>query len=443
MIAIVDLICKSLTGGDYKGKMVAKVKTLGIVFDDEQRSGYCSGELVSGQVLVELSEDMRVTALRLVARGCARVNWSEGPGTATAPSSAAMATSSPSSSSSSSRSFREEVEYVHSAQTLKEAPGDNSEENFITLHAGKHEFPFSFQLPQGPLVTSFSGKYGCIQYWVNATLERPSAPDQSVSREFPVISHMDVNTPTLLSPVSTNKEKMVGCWFFTSGPIALSARIERKGYCNGEAIPIYAEIENCSSRLIVPKAAIYQTVTCLANGRTKTCRQRVANVRGNHIGSGSMDTWNGKKLKIPPVTASILNCSIITVEYSLAVYAHIPGAKKLKLELPLVIGTIPYNGFGSRTASVSSQFSMDMSWLSLALPEQPEAPPNYADVVSEEEFERHTPSCSQPEDLESELGRPVFAYIQEFRFQPPPLYSEIDPHPTLTEEEQPRVAFVI
>ncbi|MGH0143739.1 UNVERIFIED_CONTAM: hypothetical protein FKN15_000742 [Acipenser sinensis] len=283
--------------------MVAKVKTLGIVFDDEQRSGYCSGELVSGQVLVELSEDMCVTALRLVARGCARVNWSEGPGTATTPSSAAMATSSPSSSSSSSRSFREEVEYVHSAQTLIEAPGENSEESFITLHAGKHEFPFSFQLPQGPLVTSFSGKYGCIQYWVNATLERPSAPDQSVRREFPVISHMDVNTPTLLSPVSTNKEKMVGCWFFTSGPIALSARIERRGYCN--------------------------------------------------------------------------------------------------------------------------------------------APPNYADVVSEEEFERHTPSYSQPDDLERELGRPVFAYIQEFRFQPPPLYSEIDPHPTLTEEEQSRVAFVI
>ncbi|RXM93999.1 Arrestin domain-containing protein 4 [Acipenser ruthenus] len=389
--------------------MVAKVKTLGIVFDDEQRSGYCSGELVSGQVLVELSEDMRVTALRLVARGCARVNWTEGPGTATTLSSAAMATSSPSSSSSSSsRSFREEVEYVHSAQTLIEAPGENSEESFITLHAGKHEFPFSFQLPQGPLVTSFSGKYGCIQYWVNATLERLSAPDQSVRREFPVISHMDVNTPTLL---------LGNC----SRPLHFDIPYNR----TGEAIPIYAEIENCSSRLIVPKAAIYQTVTCLANGRTKTCKQMVANVRGNHIGSGSMDTWNGKKLKIPPVTASILNCSIITVEYSLAVYAHIPGAKKLKLELPLVIGTIPYNGFGSRTASVSSQFSMDMSWLSLALPEQPEAPPNYADVVSEEEFERHTPSYSQPDDLERELGRPIFAYIQEFRFQPPPLYSEV------------------
>ena len=53
-------------------------------------------------------------------------------------------------------------------------------------------------------------------------------------------------------------------------------------------------------------------------------------------------------------------------------YIHIPGAKKLMLELPLVIGTIPYNGFGSRNSSTASRFSMDMSWLTLTLPEQPE-----------------------------------------------------------------------
>uniref|UniRef100_A0A674K2P8 Arrestin C-terminal-like domain-containing protein n=1 Tax=Terrapene triunguis TaxID=2587831 RepID=A0A674K2P8_9SAUR len=86
-----------------------------------------------------------------------------------------------------------------------------------------------------------------------------------------------------------------------------------------EAIPIYAEIENCSSRLIVPKAAIFQTQTYLASGKTKTFRQMLANVRGNPIASGSTDTWNGKTLKIPPVTPSILNCCIIRVEYSLAV----------------------------------------------------------------------------------------------------------------------------
>lgn len=288
----------------------------------------------------------------------------------------------------------------------------------------------------------FTGKYGSIQYCVRAVLERPQVPDQSVKRELQVVSHVDVNTPPLLTPVLKTREKMVGCWLFTSGPVSLSVKIERKGYCNGEAIPIYAEIENCSSRLVVPKAAIFQTQTYLASGKTKTVRHMVANVRGNHIGSGSTDTWNGKMLKIPPVTPSILDCCIIRVDYSLAVYIHIPGAKKLMLELPLVIGTIPYSGFGRRNSSVVSQFSMDMSWLALALPEQPEAPPNYADVVSEEEFSRHTPPYPQPPDCEGEACYSMFACIQEFRFQPPPLYSEVDPHPGDAEETQP-VSFIL
>lgn len=115
----------------------------------------------------------------------------------------------------------------------------------------------------------------------------------------------------------------------------------------GEAIPIYAEIENCSSRLIVPKAAIFQTQTYLARGRTKTVRYMVANVRGNHIASGSTDTWNGKTLKIPPVSPSILDCCIIRVDYSLAVSwlgpeqihssvckDHFPQGRDQKLQAP-------------------------------------------------------------------------------------------------------------
>ena len=59
------------------------------------------------------------------------------------------------------------------------------------------------------------------------------------------------------------------------------------------------------------------------------------------------------------------------------VYVDIPGAVNMSLSLPLVIGTIPLHPFGSRTSSVSSQCSMTMSWLGMALPERPEgkAPP--------------------------------------------------------------------
>ncbi|XP_036391364.1 arrestin domain-containing protein 4-like [Megalops cyprinoides] len=402
--------------------MVDRITTLGIVFDDEQKNGYCSGEVLSGYVLLEVSAVTQIKAINVSAGGSAHVSWNERPRGATSPISVSIATP------SLSRGVKEEVEYFAASQAVLEAT-DGGVGQCLSLSVGRHEFAFRFELPHRPLVSSFTGKYGRVQYWVKAEVRRPSAPDQSVCREFPVISHIDLNSPSLLCPVSTNKEKMIGCWIFTSGPISLSVNIERKGYCNGEEIPIFAEIENCSSRLVVPKAAIYQTQTCLAKGKTKTYRQAVASVRGNHIPSGCSDRWNGKTLKVPPLSPSILNSALVRVEYSLAVTVQIPGAKKLSTELPIVIGTIPCAGLGAHGRSGSGHFSQDVSWLTLALPEQPEAPPNYADVVSEEEFEQHTPSAVQSDELERQLGGPIFAYIQEFRFQPPPVYSEVDPYP--------------
>ena len=71
--------------------------------------------------------------------------------------------------------------------------------------------------------------------------------------------------------------------------------------------------------MVVPKAAIYQSQTFYAKGKMKEVKQLVANLRGESLSSGKTETWNGKMLKIPPVSPSILDCSIIRVEYSLMV----------------------------------------------------------------------------------------------------------------------------
>ncbi|XP_066448936.1 arrestin domain-containing protein 4 [Eleutherodactylus coqui] len=372
---------------------------MSIVLDNERTNGYAAGESVSGEVILELSEDIQVLGLHLRAHGGAFAALTVNRG--------------------------EWVECLNEKITILAA--STGESNRFT--AGNHKLPFNFQLPNGPLVTSFNGKYGSVQYRLTSVLERPLLPAYIVHRELRVSSRIDVNSPSLLTPVQQSKEKTVGCWLCTSGPISLSARIGRKGYCNGEAIPIYAEIENGSSRLVVPKAAIFQIQSFIVHGKMKTHRQMLARVRGNHIASGSTETWNGKTLKIPPVTPTITDCHIIRVDYVLAVYIHIPGAKKLKVELPLVIGTVPFNGFWYRNSSATSQFTVDMSWLALTLPEQPEAPPNYADIVSEEELSWGAPIGTDQSDLVEGLHLPPFTVIQEFRFQPPPLYSEIDPHP--------------
>lgn len=64
------------------------------------------------------------------------------------------------------------------------------------------------------------------------------------------------------------------------------------------------------------------------------------------------------------------------------------------------------------------------------LPPSPAAPPDYSSVVTEEEAEQrnnnNNPAAQQPaEDLSGIQERPLMAFVQEFRFRPPPVYSEV------------------
>ncbi|KFO86438.1 Arrestin domain-containing protein 2, partial [Buceros rhinoceros silvestris] len=304
------------------------------------------------------------------------------------------------------------------------------------LQAGRHEFPFTFQLPE-TLATSFEGKHGSVRYWVKAKLHRPWSTVKKVKKEFTVIDPIDINTPALLAPQAGAKEKLARAWYCNRGQVSVTAKIDRKGYTPGEVIPIFAEIDNCTSRAVVPKAAIIQTQSFIARGAKKQKKSVVTSIAGDAIAAGKREVWHGRALKIPPVGPSLLPetsggtpaakfpCSLL----SLQVCVEIPGTSKLLLELPLVIGTIPLHPFGSRTSSISSQYSVNLDWLS-TIPEQPEAPPEYSAVVSSPEAEQSlAPPCRS--ELGGILEGPFFAYIQEFRFRPPPLYSEVTNPPGL------------
>lgn len=53
------------------------------------------------------------------------------------------------------------------------------------------------------------------------------------------------------SPQAGTKDKTLCCWFCTSGPISLSAKIERKGYTPGEnKLMISKATDNLVSHLL-------------------------------------------------------------------------------------------------------------------------------------------------------------------------------------------------
>ncbi|KAG7275268.1 hypothetical protein CRUP_034995 [Coryphaenoides rupestris] len=382
-----------------------KLKRFSVSLDSEGDSPpvFSSGDVVSGRVVLELSGESRVESLKLHAEGFARVHWTE--------------SRSAGSSTAYTQNYSDEVEYLDHREALLQA--DNGETTLLA--AGRHEFPFSFQLPEETLVTSFEGKHGSIRYWVKVKLHRPWATMRKIKKEFTVIQPIDINTPALLAPQAGTKDKMARVWYRNCGQVSVTAKIDRKGYT-----PVFAEFDNSTSRSVVPKAYITQTQTFIARGTKKEKRSVVATLSGDVVGARRRVAWHGRALKIPPVGPSILQCRIIKVEYTLRVCVDVPGTSKLCLELPLVMGTIPLHPFGSRTSSVSSQYSVNLEWLRMAIPEQPEPPPDYNAVVTEEQAgqRRATPPPPPTEDLSS-----IMAFVQEFRFRPPPVYSVVDPNP--------------
>lgn len=171
---------------------------------------FSGGQAVAGRVLLKLTGSARVSALKLRARGRALVHWTElrsaGPSTAY------------------TESYSECVDVVsHRATLLAPDRGETT-----TLPPGRHEFPFSFQLPP-TLVTSFEGKHVSVRYCIKATLHRPWVPACQARKVFTVIEPVDINTPALLAPQAGALEKVARSWYSNRGLVSLSAKINRKG----------------------------------------------------------------------------------------------------------------------------------------------------------------------------------------------------------------------
>ncbi|XP_041343041.1 arrestin domain-containing protein 3-like [Pyrgilauda ruficollis] len=169
--------------------VLGKVKILSISFDCLSNSNipvYSSGDTVSGRISLEVTGEIRVKALKIHARGHAKVRWSESRNAG--------------SNTAYTQNYTEEVEYFNYKDVLvgHARDDDNSEEGLHTIHSGRHEYAFSFELPQIPLATSFEGRHGSVRYWVKAELHRPWLLPAKLKKEFTVFEHIDINTPSLL-----------------------------------------------------------------------------------------------------------------------------------------------------------------------------------------------------------------------------------------------------
>lgn len=404
---------------------MGKIKTFEIVLDSN-RTVYYPGQQVLGKCVVDLRGDMKMKTLRIYMRGVAKVHWTESRSTGNR-------------LGAYTEHYNAEIEYFFKRQVLFGT--DNSDTREV-LSEGHHEFLFNFQLPSGGISTSFEGKYGSVRYWLKAEMEKPWSFNHKTKKAFTVISPIDINRTEYLMPVENSVEKTLCCWCCTSGPITLYARTDRKGYCPGESIAITADFENHSSRTIIPHATLHQTQTFLAGGKSRSRRCKFTIVTGLAIQPGRTANWDAQLLKIPAVSPSIINCCLIRVDYAVRITLQIPGAYNLSVDLPVVIGTVPlrtrpphYRNINPQLPEISGSNETRVTFYPPAPPyseiDAPSAPveppPTYAECVEG--------SVDITEDDDGDIigdtrFTPMYAYVHDYNYQPPPAYSEVDPHPT-------------
>ncbi|KAH9523032.1 Arrestin domain-containing protein 3 [Bulinus truncatus] len=293
---------------------------------------YYSGQVVEGFITVELNQPMKMRGIRMNFKGEANVSWTETRETGDGDNRTTVHDS----YTATEKYFNEESLIFG----IWPKQGSTTQE----LCPGRHTFPFAFQLPLN-LPSSFEDSVGHVRYIISCRIDRPWKFDHKTKRPFTVISDLDLNqTPGAMQSLQATKEKNLCCLCCKSGPIQATLHIDRAGYVPGEAIKIFADISNGSSRHMdksYVNLLMYKSFHATTSTRVEA--QEVAKVTRPSIPPHSEDIWSGEALIIPPLPPSYLNgCKIIDIKYVLKLNVDPSGpSRDLEIPLDIIIGTIP------------------------------------------------------------------------------------------------------
>ena len=216
----------------------------------------------------------------------------------------------------------------------------------VTLPVGSHYYNFSFQLPDR-LPASFefgSPSRSFIRYCLVVTVHRPRRFAFKRQAAFVILERININDAALLRFMRSENEKQRGCYCCTSGPLALSATVDRMGYCSGETIIVSAVAENHSDRqLSGMRIRLICLISLLPNSRCVkryeiTLRQIIT---GRVIPPGERHPWPNVTMDVPPLPETVNTCSVLARDYYVDVAILVPKGRNLRTYFPIIIGSVP------------------------------------------------------------------------------------------------------
>ncbi|KAL6114338.1 uncharacterized protein ACO6RY_05127 [Pungitius sinensis] len=290
------------------------IKTFAIEYDAiNSKNTFTNGDTINGRVIVEASKTTTVKSLVFIATGEARVKWSEQYG------------------DHHHVYWSNEKYYDIKHHILSEKRKDGTE----VIGKGRHEFPFSFSIPDGKFPSSLKTNIGNIVHKLKAELKQSMKLTKKAKTHFTFVSKADMGIPGLMDPQHGCKDKSVGV--FGSGNVSMDVHTQRMGFKQGEAIQLTVKVSNNSTRSVKPKFVLYEKKSFFAQGHRKISINEILKEKMESIASSGKETVSTLitvPWELPP---SILNCSIITQEYKLKIHLKLKYARNPEIKLPIVI----------------------------------------------------------------------------------------------------------
>ncbi|XP_070760662.1 arrestin domain-containing protein 3-like [Enoplosus armatus] len=291
------------------------IKNFSIEYDAiNSKNTFTNGDTINGRIIVEVSKETRIQSLIFIAKGKARVCWHEHYG-----------------QHHHHVYWANEKYYDVKHHILREARQDGTE----VIGKGRHVFPFSFKIPDRKIPSSFKDCIGKVVHNLKAELKQSMKLTKKAKTHFTFVSKADMDIPALMEPQYGCKDKSVKV--FGSGNVSMDVHTKRMGYKQGEALKVQVEISNHSTRSVKPKFILYEKRSFFAQGRRRVCTNEILKEKIEAVATSSKESVT-KVITIPrELPPSILNCSIIKLEYRLKIHLDIKCARDPEIKLPIVV----------------------------------------------------------------------------------------------------------
>ncbi|XP_051924639.1 arrestin domain-containing protein 3-like isoform X2 [Hippocampus zosterae] len=276
LVILAHILFAHLFTCSYFWKMT--IKNFQIEYDSiNSQNIFTNGDTINGRIVVEASKETSIQSLTFIGKGSAKVCWHEYYG------------------QYSSGYFWSDEKYYEIKQRILRAGTD-------CIPKGRHVFPFSFKVPNRKMPSSFKSSVGKIVHKLKAELKQSMKLTKKAKAHFAFVSKADMTIPGLMEPQHDCTDKKITV--FGSGIIAMDVHTQRMGYHPGK-------------RNVCTQNILKETLESIAPHSNRRVKKVITIPRS-----------------LPP---SILNSSIIQLEYRLKIFLGVKYAINPEIKLPIVV----------------------------------------------------------------------------------------------------------